>query len=220
MIPAWVPKHLALERELMSHDTAMGLPRAKHVRVDDYKAKVVCGKCHKLITNRIEAPASELLKEMMTGKARLLTVEEQRLLAAWGAKTAATSWGRTQKRRGVPLAHRRYLIERAEAHPSVFVGFCRCDGGSVRVVHGRTNIVLHDTGERLFVYHFELAFGTLGVKVYGPGDGRKRLAYKDMTSLLARVAPPGGEVKRWPPGRVLDWEAFSDLRDLDVRAGR
>ncbi len=222
VIPKWMPKYLDLERQLMSHDTALGVSRAKHIRVDAFKAKIVCGRCHDIITDRIETPASVLLKELMTGSARLLTLEEQRLLAAWGAKTAATFWGQTQRGRGVPVAHRRHLIAHAhaQAHPNVFVAFTRCDGRNGRGIFGRTRITRVGTGAVLPVYHFALAFGTIGVKVYGPGSGRKRLEYKDMTSLGVRVSPPAGEVKRWPPGRILDWDDFSALRDLDLRANR
>ncbi len=220
VIPRWMPRFLELEGELMSHDTAIGLPRARHVRIDEYKARIVCGRCHDTITETIENPASRLLKELMTGAARLLSPDEQSLVAAWGAKTAATSWGRTQKRYGVPIAHRRYLIKHAEAHPNVFVGLTRCDGTHARVVHGRTEITPADGLRRFHVYHFALAFGSIGVVVYGPGDGRRRLAYKDMTSLLVRVSPPTRKPRRWPPGRILGWDDFSALRDLDFRAGR
>lgn len=220
VIPKWMPKHLELERQLMSHDTALGVSRAKHIRVDDFKAKIVCGRCHDIITDRIETPGSVLLKELMTGKARLLTVGEQRLLAAWGAKTASAFWGQTQRGRGVPVAHRRHLIEHAEAHPNAFVAFIRCDGTNARGIFGRSRITLAGTGEVLPVYHFALAFGSIGLKVYGPGDGRRRLEYKDMTSLGVRVSPASCELKRWPPGRILDWDDFTSFRDLDVRANR
>jgi hypothetical protein len=215
-----MPRHFELEGELLSHDRALGVTRAKHVRVDDFKAKVVCARCHDIITDDIETPAAGPLKELMTGEARLLTVEEQQLLAAWGVKTAATSWGRTRRGRGVPVAHRRHLIERRRCHPNVFVGIARCDGSSVRAIHGRMLITLRESGEVVPIYHFALAFGTIGVFVYGPGDGRRRLNYKDMTSSLVRISPPTGEGKRWPPGRVLSWNDFSALSELDPRAGR
>jgi hypothetical protein len=43
-----------------------------------------------------------VLKRMMRGEAMALMESDQRLLAAWGAKTAYMAWGRTQKDRGVP----------------------------------------------------------------------------------------------------------------------
>jgi hypothetical protein len=220
VIPRWMPKHLELERQVMSHDIALGVSRAKHIRVDDFKARIVCRRCHDIITDRIETPASGLLKELMRGRARLMTVDEQHLLAAWGAKTAVTFWGQTQRARGVPVAHRRHLIRHGEAHPNVFVAFTRCDGTNGRSVFGRRRITVSGTGAVLAVYHFALALGTIGVKVYGASDGRQRLAYKDMTSLAVRVSPSSSEVKRWPPGRILDWDDFTALRDLDLRANR
>jgi hypothetical protein len=220
VIPRWMPAHLDIERQLMSHDTAFGVTRAKHIRVDDVKAKIVCSGCHDVITDRIESTASALLKQLMTGQARLLTVAEQGLLAAWGAKTAAAFWGQTQRGRGVPVAHRRHLIKQAEAHPNVFVALTRCDGTNARGIFGRTRITLAGSGQVLPIYHFALAFGTIGVKVYGPGNGRTRLEYKDLTSLGVRVSPAGGEVKRWPPGRILDWDEFTAFSDLDIRANR
>lgn len=207
----------------MTHDTARGVSKAKHVRVDKFMAKIVCAPCHDIVNDTIEAPAVDLLKDLMKAGARLLTVDEQGILAAWGAKTACMQWGMMSVPRGVPVAHRRYLIANGKPHPAVFVAYARFAGGSVHSkMAPRTQITLWEDGRRLWVYDFAFVFDTLGLKVYGPGDGKKKMGYKQATSFATVVWPRGVTAGRWPPGRVLDAEegGFAELWDFDPRAGR
>jgi hypothetical protein len=204
----------------MSHDKARGVSKAKHVRVDKYMAKIICARCHDVVNDTIEGPAIALLKDLMNAGARLLDSDEQRTIAAWGSKTACMQWAMMQKRRGVPLAHRRHLIAEAEPHPSVFVAYARCAGGSIRNKMARTEITLYEDGSRIWVYDYAFVVDTLGLKVYGPSDGRRRLAYKQATSFVTVVWPPSARAARWPPGRIIDDDGFDDLWDFEPRAGR
>jgi hypothetical protein len=70
VIPKWMPRNLELEGELLSHDRALGIKRAKHVRIDDFKAKVICARCHDVITDEIETPAAGLLIGCVDGDRR------------------------------------------------------------------------------------------------------------------------------------------------------
>lgn len=204
----------------MSHDRAVGIARARHVRADEYKSRIVCARCHDIITDTIESPARPVLKRLLDAGPRLVGAHDKRVLAAWGAKTACTQWGMMQRSRGVPLAHRRTLLARGEPHPSVYVAYARLAGGSVRTKFARTEIALRESGRKLWVYEFLFAFDTVAVKVYGPGDGRAALDYKETTSMSMRVWPPTDEESRWPPGRVHDDEGFDDLWEFDPRRGR
>jgi hypothetical protein len=221
VIPKWLTRHRSL-KGVMSHDRAIGVAQAEHVRVDDFKAKIVCASCHDAITDTIENPAVPLLKELFKGEAQLLTVDEQRILAAWGAKTACMLWGMMQAPVGVPVAHRRHLIANAEPHPAVYVAYSRFAGGSVRVkMAPRTRITLREDGRHFWVYDAALVFETFGLKVYGPCD-RELLKYKQATSFATVVWPSSATVARWPPGRLLDAadDGFAVLFDFDPRAGR
>jgi hypothetical protein len=222
VIPEWMPRYLGLEGQLMSHDQARGVTRAKHVRVDKFMAKIICSRCHDMVNDTIESPAVSLLKDVMRAEARLLTVEQQRALGAWGAKTACMQWAMMQVREGVPIAHRRHLITNAEPHPGVFVAYARCAKGAVRSKMAPwTEITLREDGRRFRVYDFAFVFEALGLKVYGPCNGRTLLAYKGATSFATVVWPPTDGVARWPPGRVLDGDVgFDELWDFDPRAGR
>jgi hypothetical protein len=161
VIPQWLPRHRGL-KGVMSHDQAIGVSQAKHVRVDDFKAKIVCASCHDVITDTIESPAVPLLKEIFKGEAQLLTIDEQRILAAWGAKTACTLWGMMQAPVGVPAFHRRHLIENAEPHPAVYVAYSRFTGGSVHVkMAPRTRITLREDGKHFWVYDAAFVFGSV-----------------------------------------------------------
>jgi hypothetical protein len=205
----------------MEHTRAKGIPRAYRTRFDEFTGKIYCGACHKVVNARIEtAHARELLIDMFQGSARLLDLNDQRVLAAWGAKTAYAVWGRMQKPRGVPISHRRYLLEHSAPHPNVFVSYSRCTGERIRVIFARTEIIPRSGAPKSWAYDCVVAIGQMAIKIWGPQARVPQLEYKALTSFATQVSPPRDDVARWPPGRLLDDDGVTELWDFDPRANR
>jgi hypothetical protein len=217
-IPKWIPRYFGLQREVMEHTRARGIPRIASVRFDDYAGRFYCRDCHTRVNRTIENPAIPVLKRLFPLGAGTLQPEEQQLLAAWGAKTAYAVWGRMQKRRGVAVAHRRQLIKSGSPHRHVYVSYSRCTGDRIRVIFARTEIKSAQDGATTWVYDCVLALGNVAIKVWGPAEPARNTKYKTPTSLAARVWPPDVEIGRWPPGRVLDDDGVTELWDFDPRA--
>jgi len=218
VIPKWIPKHLGLSGEVMTHDRAIGVGQWQGVRFGDMAARIYCDAHHKLINRLIENRQSrELIKRLLPGGAETLSRAEQTLLAAWAAKTCYANWGRVRRRWGIPVEHRRHLLTTGEPHPSVFVSISHYTGERVRVIFAR-NKVTSPTGEVSRYYDFVLALGQIAFKVWGPTSRVKAVAYKTPTSFATRVWPIAEEIARWPPGRLLDDGGGTELWDHDPRA--
>ena len=136
VIPHWIPEHFGLSGEVMTHNQAVGITRVGGVRFGDFAARIYCGTHHEHINRTIENnPTRELIKRLFRGTAGTLDRNDQTLLAAWAAKTCYAQWGMVRRRRGIPIAHRRYLMENGKPHPSVFVSVSHCTGERIRVIY-------------------------------------------------------------------------------------
>jgi len=221
VIPRWIPEHFGLEAEVMSHDQAIGITPGQRMLFGDYKARIYCHRCHRRINRLIEnTQARELIKRLFPGSAATLDLDEQKLLAAWATKTCYAKWGMARRRRGIPIAHRRHLIETGEPWPSVCVSVSRSTGDRVRVIFARHEITSAVDGSISYAYDFVLAIGQLALEVWGPSSRIRLVEYKQPTSFATRLWPTQTNVARWPPGRHLDDDGVSRLRDYDPRAGK
>jgi hypothetical protein len=220
VIPKWIPRHFGLSGEVMTHDRAIGMNRWQGARFGDFAARIYCDPHHRQINRVIEnKPTRDLIKKLFPGDAEVLNPDEQMRLAAWAAKTCYAQWGMVRRRWGVPLVHRRHLIETGEPHPSVFVSISHCTGDRVRIIFARTEVT-SPKGMIGHYYDFVLAIGQIAFKVWGPTKRVREVAYKAPTSFATRVAPNQESVARWPPGRVLDDDGVTELWDYDPRAGK
>lgn len=211
-----------MEAEVMSHDRAVGITPGQRIRFGDYASRIYCDQCHVEINRLIEnGETRRLITRLFSGEARTLDLDEQRLAAAWATKTCYAQWGMMRRTRGVPIAHRRHLIETGEPWPSVYVSVSRATGGDRnRIIFARTEITSAVDGSISHVYDFVLAIGKLALKVWGPTTRVRRVTYKQPTSLATRLWPTQDEIARWPPGRVLDDDGVTELWEYDPRAGK
>jgi hypothetical protein len=221
VIPKWIPKHFGLSGDVMTHDRAIGIGRIGGARFGDFAARIYCAAHHKHLNRTIEnRPTRELIKRLLRGTADTLDYSDQARLAAWATKTCYAQWGMLRRRYGIPIAHRRHLIEYGEPHPSVFVSASRCTGDRIRILFARTEITSATAGTVSHHYNFVLALGRLALKVWGPTSRARSVAYKEPTSFAIRVWPVIDDVTRWPAGRVLDDNGVTELWDYDPRAGK
>src|SRR5262249_44784869 len=112
VIPRWIARHFGLEAEILIHDRAIGITPNQRARFGDYTARIYCDDCHRKTNRMIEnRETRELIKRLFPGHALTLDLTEQRRLTAWAVKTCIATWGRHRCHWGVPVAHRRHLIE-------------------------------------------------------------------------------------------------------------
>lgn len=218
VIPKWVPRHFDLAHEVLNQDRAVGISSGQRIPFVDYAAYIYCARHHREVNDLFETKRThDLLKKLFTGEADTLDGHAQRQVAAWAVKTCYAEWGKARRRRGVPVGHRRHLIETGEPHPQVFVSISRASGDWMRIIFARTKITRRSDGQVFHVYNYVLTLGHLAFKVWGPTERGQGGGYKNPTSFASRVWPPVHEVARWPPGRILDYDAVSELWDYDPR---
>jgi hypothetical protein len=205
----------------MSHDRAIGITPGQRIRFGDYASRIYCDSCHRRVNQVIEnARTHRVIKRLFPGNAETLNIDDQKMLAAWATKTCYAKWGMMRRRRGIPIAHRGHLIEKAEPWPAVFVSVSRSTGDRVRVIFARSEITCAVDGSVSHVYDFVFSIGQLTFKVWGPSNRVRRVEYKRPTSFTTRLWPTQDDIARWPPGRVLDDDGVTQLWKYDPRAGK
>src|SRR5262249_44198166 len=151
-------RHFDLGDEVMSHDRAIGIAPDQRIRLGDYASRIYCECCHRKINRLIEnKPTRDLIKRLALGTAMTLDLDEQRQVAAWATKTCYAQWGMMRRRWGVPIAHRRHLIETGEPWPSVFVSVSRAAFDYVDVKFARTEITSAVDASVSHVYDYVLS---------------------------------------------------------------
>jgi hypothetical protein len=218
VIPKWIAAHLGLAGEAMTHERAVGITLMGGVPFGDFASRIYCDGHHKQINRLIENRQSrELLKGLFSGGATILDSVEQRRVAAWAVKTCYAQWGMVRRRWGIPIGHRRHLLQTGEPHPSVFVSISHSTGEKIRVIFARTEMTTPG-GEVTHYYDFVMAVGQLVLKVWGPSSRLTQATYKTPTSFTTRIWPVADQIARWPPGRLLDDDGVTELWDYDPRS--
>ena len=148
---------------------------------------------------------------MIASRRRDYDAQEQRALAAWGARQAYAVLAVEGKGEGVPPWHREALRRRGEPHEDVFVGYGRYRKDHVGVLAARLLLPLGENREDIEAYSVLCIFGRMALKVFG--------VHRRPEST--RVKPPEGEIVRvWPSHReVVDWPPLWSLDEVDARPG-
>jgi len=199
-LPVSVPRHAELGAAQPDTRLAQAIDETittrERLEVESYSAVLLCSGCAVALAARDER-AVPLVARLVEGEAVTLGSEEQRMLAAWGARCAYAVLAVERKSRGVPKSHRRALRERAEPHAHVFVGIGRFRGSDIGVVAGR-QVVPFGAAE-VEAYSVLCVFGHLVLKVVGlhrrPADSEIRPPQGE----IARVWPDAPEEVTWPP---------------------
>ena len=111
-IPYSLPSHPALgdvqPRDRLREVIEAAVKERTQLSLADYAARSLCDACADALA-ALDADARPLLEPMVAGLPCSYSPEQQRLLAAWGARTAHAILAVERKSQGVPRAHRRSL---------------------------------------------------------------------------------------------------------------
>jgi hypothetical protein len=202
-LPHSIPSHAELGGvqpvdRLHEHIEA-GIAERAELELAQYSARALCTTCADAVS-ALDEQAKPLLLPMIEGGACRWNAEEQRLLAAWGARAAYTILAVEQKAPGVPKPHRRSLRERGEPHQNVFVGFGRYRANHIGVLAGRLLARLGE-GEAgdVEAYSVLAVFGHMALKVFGVHKRFENTRVKPPEGQMVRVWPPHASELSWPP---------------------
>jgi hypothetical protein len=212
-IPYSLPSHPALgdvqPRDRLREVIEAAVEERTQLSLADYAVRSLCGACAEALA-ALDADARPLLEPMVAGRASSYSPEEQRLLAAWGARTAYAILAVERKSQGVPRVHRRSLRERREPHENVFVGYGCYGSEHIGVLAARLLTRLEREGNPIEAYSVLAVFGHLALKVFGLGRRGATTLVKAPEGLVVRVWPPHGTEVRWPPVWTIRERSLDD----------
>lgn len=214
-IPKWIPKHLKQTHLTLEHVQAHHVVRRKMIAFADYAGYILCEKCNHHALRPRENDVKPLLIPIMDGEdPRAFEANEQEILAGWGAKVAYNLLAIERKRRGVPKAHRTYLLRHATPVRNCLVAYGRYSAGGVRIFAGRARLTPHrgvPTDKIVFVHHATVAFGQVALRVYGIVNPQEGDRFRLPVGKLIQVWPPRDATAHWPPLWTLDDRGIDEL---------
>ncbi len=165
----------------------------------EYSARSLCRSCADVVAV-LDEQARPLLLTMIESGAARYDADEQRLLAAWGARAAYAILAAERKAPGVPKPHRRSVRERGEPHQNVFVGYGRYRGNDIGVLAGRLRVFLGEgEGGQVEGYSVLAVFGHMALRVFGVHKRLENTRVKPPEGQLVRVWPSHASEISWPP---------------------
>lgn len=183
----------------------------------DYSARVLCAQCGEWAA-KLDAEATPLVRPLVESGARSYSPEEQRLLAAWAARTAYSILAVERKSTGVPKKHRRALRASDEPHADVYVGYGRYRAAHIGALAARLVVNLgEDDGRSTEAYSVLAVFGHMAVKIFGVHRRPDHAMVRTPQGQLIQVWPPrdealgGAEAFSWPPLWSLTEEALDTV---------
>lgn len=148
---------------------------------------------------------------MIGGERTILDVEKQRILAAWGEKTAYSLIAAEKPLLGdpVPQALRTHLYGTGEPADSVWVAYGRCSGPASLFT---SYLPLEDPPDvKRFTYNAVAAFGQVVLKVFGVVEPSPEDTFGVPVGRLEQVWPKRRELIDWPPLITFDRSGYEDL---------
>ena len=203
-IPFSIPAHAELgdaqPAARLNEAIDAAITERTQLAVAEYSARTLCASCAGTLAE-LDAQAMPLLEPMIESQGRVYDAGEQRVLAAWGARTAYSILAVERKSQGVPKAHRRALRERGEPHGDVYVGYGRYRANHIGVLAARLVARLGDDDETGDVegYSVLAVFGHLALKVFGVHRVTEQTRIRSPQGQIVRVWPPADEGAAWPP---------------------
>lgn len=201
-IPFSAPQHAELGTEQpvarLHEAIEEAIAERAELALRDYAIRSLCEGCAAFVAD-VDARAIPLLTPLVDGGARRYGADEQRVLAAWAARTAYAALAVERKSSGVPRSHRRALRELGEPHSNVFVGYGNYRSSHVGVLAGRLRTRIGQEGEAVGAYSVLAVLGHLAVKVFGVHRLPPGVRVKPPEGELVRVWPPHLETADWPP---------------------
>lgn len=208
-LPVSIPRHVELGAgqpdARLSRAIDEAITERERLEVESYSAVLLCAACAAALA-ALDERAVPIVTPLVEGGAATLGPEQQRALAAWGARSAYAVLAVERKSRGVPKSHRRALREGGEPHANVFVGVGRYRGNDIGVLAGRLAVPFGEA--EVEAYSVLCVFGNLVLKVFGlhrrPADSEIR----PPPGEIARVWPDPPEEVMWPPLWSLSAQAL------------
>ena len=184
---------------------------------------LVCRDCNGRWMSDLETRASPLLRPMIVGQPRPLSVEEQAFVAVWGIKTGMTWQVSPTSVRATPLADYRYLRIHKTPPPHTRVRLGRYLGAAFQafadhnLAHlgssapGRVN--LEDDPEGHWAI---LRIGQLVFEIFGSSRGGLPRVHDPALSGHSMIDIwPSVKGRYWPPPQSFDDAAFFALMQID-----
>ncbi len=201
-VPYSVPRHAELGDEQPASRLRASINAAIKERTrltpEQYSIRALCTPCAEAMAE-LDARARPLLEPMVDGGAGRYGSDEQRLLAAWAARTAYGVLAVERKSQGVPRSHRRSLREQGIPHANVFVGFGRYRRSQVGVLAGRLLTAIDAKGRGVEAYSVLLVLGHLAAKVFGVHRVPSGVSVRAPEGQMVRFWPAEGDGVSWPP---------------------
>jgi hypothetical protein len=201
-IPYSIPGHPELGDEQPASRLRDSIDEAinerTRVALEQYSLRALCAGCAEAMAD-LEARARPLLEPMIDGGAGRYGSDEQRLLAAWAARSAYAALVVERKSQGVPRSHRKALRERGAPHAHVFVGFGRYRSNHAGVLSGRLRTAIDADGKGVEAYSVLQVLGHLAVKVFGVHRVPNGVSVKPPEGQMVRFWPAEGDGVSWPP---------------------
>jgi len=218
VIPDWI-RRLRPNGTVYQHRSKQpGVLTHRSKRID-ITAKTVCRECNHGWMSDLETEASPILKPMLDGHLRGLSVERQVLLSRWATKTAfMLDQSFSPSERAVPISACRYLKEHELPSPGTVVqlGHYAGAGDSIATAHNRLyarEVANRDDpgpadAFRAAMRIYQLVIGVTMIDG-APLALRATGDYPDMLTAIW----PCAEVTSWPPRLAFDdrtWAGFME----------
>ncbi len=166
----------------------------------DVKVKRVCESCNTGWMSRLEATARPILEPMIRGQARLLTVDDQRILATWVTKTAMMAEFTEPKNRVIPPEDHASFYRTQEPLERSFAWLAAYDG---------PGLLAHRHQGRLNPTQVLTTFSLGAVIIQHYGWGSDQIE-------SAMIADFQGELHIWPAQDEKDWPGALVLHDREA----
>lgn len=202
-LPYGTPSHAELGGiqpvDRLHEQIEAGIAERAELELAQYCARALCPTCADAV-GELDERVRPLLLPMIEGGAARWDADEQRVLAAWGARAAYAILAVEGKAPGVPKPHRRALAARGEPHQNVFVGYGRYRANHIGVLAGRllTRLGEGEAGD-VEAYSVLAVFGHMALKVFGIHKRFENTRVKPPEGQMVRVWPPHASELSWPP---------------------
>lgn len=175
----------------------------------------VCRSCNNGWMHDLEIAAKPIITALVAGEVRTLTVEDQRILSTWGAKTAM-AYDLAQPRPNVPFENRSWLRERRVLAPATLMLLARYGGTRFPLLaaHGTPRFTVEwgaQSASDWLGYLVSVSVGPLVLQLFGH-------ALENVVDLRPRGWKADFACVIWPDPEPLTWPLPRALGDDGLRA--
>jgi hypothetical protein len=202
-IPAWIAKRFDIKLGL-TYDAAESFgspPPTQQMTVANLRRRIFCKECNAHFKH-LEDEAIPILEPMARGDTLSLSLEEQEIVALWGAKTGIALLATFLDARAlIPVDHRLSVRQQGKPHEHQWVGYAP-SGVGVKIALADQTLIVEDADPRrgYRAYTAVLTFEKLALKLFGlfqtPIVGH--VLDGDWPSIR-RVWPERSGPLEWPP---------------------